>query len=84
MGCFIRIKTQAFISGRTLNATLLKGVTVPLKKRKMMWWNEEMDIKARESSKILKKKKITENDDDFLWGLQNAQPRIHAVLKILK
>lgn len=26
---------------------------------------------------------ITENYNDFLWGLQNAQRSIHAVLKIL-
>lgn len=36
--------------------TLLKGVMVTPKKEKMMWWSEEMGIKARESSKIYKRK----------------------------
>lgn len=39
---FIRIKIQVFIRGRTLNMTLLKGVTVTLKKEQdnvMEWRN---------------------------------------------
>lgn len=58
--CFIRIKIQVFISGRTLNMTLLKGITVTLKKKKMTWWNGEMAIKGRKSSKICKRKKYGE------------------------
>lgn len=38
--------------------TLLKGATVTLKKGKTMWWSGGTDIKAKQSSKILKKKKL--------------------------
>jgi len=54
--CFIRVKIQIFISGRTPNMTFLRGVTVTLKKEKSGVVEQRNGYKSKSFPRFYKRK----------------------------